>query len=84
MNGLDSNTLLKWYELAFHRKLVKRSFTTALIVGVILNVINQGEALWGQQELVLTSFLLTFLVPYLVSTISATLTALEHQKNSDC
>lgn len=73
-----------WLKIAFQQKLVKRSVTTSLIVGSLLNIINQGEAIWGNQSLVLSSFLLTFLVPYLVSTVSGTLTILEHQQNSDC
>lgn len=73
-----------WLKIAFQPKLVKRSVSTSLIVGTLLNMINQGQAIWGDQSLVLSSFLLTFLVPYFVSTVSGTLTALEHQKNSDC
>jgi methyl-accepting chemotaxis protein len=73
-----------WVKIAFLPKLVKRSVTTSLIVGMLLNIINQGEAIWGDQSLILSSFLLTFLVPYFVSTVSGTLSALEHQKNSEC
>ena len=48
-----------------------RSLGVALIVGTILNLINQGDALLGHAPLDLTKLLLTFLVPYCVSTHGA-------------
>lgn len=84
MNTSNQSKPDHWLKIAFHPKLVKRSVGTSLIVGTLLNIINQGEVIWGDQNLVLSSFLLTFLVPYFVSTVSGTLTALEHQQNSDC
>ena len=52
----------------------RRALRVALIVGVILNAINQGYSiLHGFQNFHIYQFLLTFLVPYLVSTYSAVL-----------
>ncbi len=52
----------------------KRSFGVALIVGAILNLINQGEALLDGADLNLTKMILTFIVPYCVATYGAFLT----------
>jgi hypothetical protein len=48
-----------------------RSFYVALIVGTILNLINQGDALLGYASLNWAKVLLTYCVPYLVCTYGA-------------
>jgi len=49
----------------------KRSLVVALIVGTILNLINQGDALVAGARLNLTKLILTFVVPYGVATYGA-------------
>jgi hypothetical protein len=49
----------------------KRSLGVALIVGTILNLINQGDALFGGVEINATKVMLTFAVPYCVATYGA-------------
>ena len=49
----------------------KRSLVVALVVGTILNLINQGDALVAGTRLNLTKLLLTFIVPYAVATYGA-------------
>ena len=49
----------------------RRSFVVALIVGAILNLINQGDALFGHGHLNLIKIILTFAVPYCVATYGA-------------
>jgi hypothetical protein len=49
----------------------KRSLIVALIVGTILNLINQGDALVAGARLNLTKLILTFVVPYAVATYGA-------------
>jgi hypothetical protein len=49
----------------------RRSFAVALIVGTILNLINQGDALFSGGSLNLTKLLLTYAVPYCVATYGA-------------
>ena len=46
---------------------VRRSLTVALVVGTILNLINQGDALLGDAPLVLWKLLLTYFVPFAVA-----------------
>ncbi len=49
----------------------RRSFIVALIVGAILNLINQGDALFSGGRLNWTKLILTFAVPYCVATYGA-------------
>ncbi|MEM6387608.1 MAG: nitrate/nitrite transporter NrtS [Pseudomonadota bacterium] len=55
-----------------------RSLKVSAIVGTILNLINQPEALFGDAPLVLWKVLLTYSVPFLVATYGA-MTALAAQ-----
>ncbi|MFN3232839.1 MAG: nitrate/nitrite transporter NrtS [Alphaproteobacteria bacterium] len=50
---------------------IKSSIIVAVVVGVILNLINQGDALFGDKPIVVWKVLLTFCVPYCVSTYGA-------------
>ena len=49
----------------------RRSFVVALIVGTILNLINQGDALLGSGLVNWVKVGLTFAVPYCVATYGA-------------
>ena len=48
-----------------------RSFCVAAVVGTVLNLINQGEVLFGHGELNLAKIVLTYAVPYCVATYGA-------------
>jgi len=48
-----------------------RSLRVALIVGVLLNLINQGDALFGAVPVNWLKLALTFAMPYAVSTYGA-------------
>jgi hypothetical protein len=45
-----------------------RCACVALVVGTILNLINQGDAIFGAASINWTKIVLTYLVPYAVST----------------
>ncbi len=70
-------TLLQKYKLLCHiatqPEVVTKSLKVALVVGVILNLINQGEALFAlsYDEINFFKLVLTFFVPYSVSTYTA-------------
>jgi len=49
----------------------RRSLYVALIVGTILNIINQGDAMFGAAEINWYKIALTYCVPYLVCTYGA-------------
>lgn len=48
-----------------------RSLIVAAVVGSILNLINQGDALFAGAPLNLVKLLLTYVVPYCVATYGA-------------
>ena len=49
----------------------RRSFVAALAVGTILNLINQGDALFAGRRLDRLKIVLTYIVPYCVTTYGA-------------
>lgn len=49
----------------------KRSFAVALLVGTVLNLINQGDALFAGEAIDPIKIVLTFVVPYCVATYGA-------------
>lgn len=61
----------------------RRSMAVATIVGSILNLINQGEALFGAGQVDFTKLLLTFAVPYCVATYGAVSYRLRIAKSFD-
>ncbi|MEP7350803.1 MAG: nitrate/nitrite transporter NrtS [Sphingorhabdus sp.] len=48
-----------------------RSLKVALIVGTALNLINQGDAVFGTHSINWLKLVLTFIMPYAVSTYGA-------------
>jgi len=61
--------------IAFNNAVLSRALRVAIIVGVILNAINQGDKflILALEQVNWVKFLLTFIVPYLVSTYSSAL-----------
>ena len=57
--------------LALSDGIPRRSFYVALVVGTILNLINQGDALFGAPHINWVKIVLTYFVPYAVSTYGA-------------
>lgn len=49
----------------------QRSLTVSLIVGTILNLINQGDVVMAGGQVNLSKLLLTYMVPYCVATYGA-------------
>ena len=60
-----------WYAIALEPGIQKRSWIVTLVVGSILNVINQGDALFNGDAVVVWKILLTYCVPYCVATYGA-------------
>ena len=55
----------------------RRSLVAAIVVGTILNVINQGDALFGGRPVNWLKLVLTYIVPYCVATYGAVAFRLE-------
>jgi hypothetical protein len=49
----------------------RRSLFAALIVGTVLNLINQGDVFFGDGKLNVAKIVLTYAVPYCVATYGA-------------
>ncbi|MEM8796494.1 MAG: nitrate/nitrite transporter NrtS [Pseudomonadota bacterium] len=75
----------RFLRLAFRPGIVKRSFFVAVIVGSILNLINQGEAILGTSDasIVWWKCILTFMVPYCVSTYGAVTALMKYEPDDD-
>ena len=58
----------------------RRSLRVALVVGTILNLINQGDALVGGRPLDLVKLALTYLLPYFVCTYGAVSSRLRSER----
>jgi hypothetical protein len=64
----------RWVDICVHcvsDGVPKRSLFVALVVGTILNLINQGEVLLGYSDINWSKLILTFAVPYFVATYGA-------------
>lgn len=61
----------------------RRSLGVALVVGTILNLINQGDALVAGAALNFTKIVLTFAVPYCVATYGAVSYRLNTARSED-
>lgn len=61
----------RYLRTAFSNGIPRRSLNVALIVGPLLTLINQPEALSEPSAFSYWKFLLTMVVPYIVATIGA-------------
>jgi hypothetical protein len=68
---LMPSTLRLVFRYAVSDGIPKRSFYVAMVVGTVLNLINQGEALFGASSINWTKLVLTYFVPYAVATYGA-------------
>ncbi len=69
--GSPAGTWGRLYRCATTDGVPQRSLRVAVIVGTILNLINQGDALFAGGSLDLVKLTLAYLVPYCVSTYGA-------------
>ncbi|MFT5161605.1 MAG: hypothetical protein ACI9FJ_000170 [Alteromonadaceae bacterium] len=73
----------QWLLIAIRREVVLRSLRVELIVGTILTVINHADLLYkeGLDVNEMLKIVLTFCVPYLVSTYASVSTETNRIKN---
>jgi hypothetical protein len=69
---LGESAPLRIAEIATSAPIVRLAFKTSVFVGSLLNVINQGDAVFGPADIDVFKLGLTYLVPYCVATYSAT------------
>lgn len=68
-------------DIALSRDVVLLGLRTSSFVGSLLNLINQGDALFGEASVDLFKLGLTYLVPYCVATYSATSISLRRARH---
>ena len=78
---ISKERFLIYCDISTSRPIISRAFKIALVVGSILNLINQGHAIihLHLQDIHIFKLLLTYLVPYGVTTYTATALKLEFQ-----
>jgi hypothetical protein len=73
--GVKRLLLMTGWRLAFGYAVTggvpRRSLAAAIVVGTILNLINQGDALFAGRSLDWLKLLSTYIVPYCVTTYGA-------------
>lgn len=69
--------------LALSGAYLRRALTVTLLVGILLNLINQGDALIGDAKLNVAKLALTFLVPFCVSTFASWSAIMEQNATKD-
>ncbi len=60
-----------WWAFASETAVIRTSLTVALVAGTLLNLINQGAQIWHGLPADWPRLMLTYVVPYVVSTIGA-------------
>lgn len=63
--------MTKVLSLAFSGQTVRQSFRISLVVGSVLNLINQWESLRSGRGIMVGHLLFNYVVPYCVATYSA-------------
>ena len=64
--------------LMLQRRIVSGALKVSLVVGTVLNVINNGEQLWTHHAVNLWQVAMNFVVPYCVSSYSAARNEAQH------
>ena len=67
--------------IALRRETIKRSLIVAVIVGTVLNIINQGDVVSGNATFDLLKCVLTYLVPFCESTYGSASALLSIQRS---
>lgn len=60
-----------WMQIGMRRDVVRGAAQVSLVVGIVLNLVNQGPAFWGSDRISWRQVLLNFAVPFCVSLYSA-------------
>lgn len=60
--------------------MILRAFYIAVVVGSLLNLINQWSAIWAFENINYVTMSLTYCVPFSVSLFSSWLSEREHKK----
>lgn len=67
----QASGLHRWLKTFSQRHIISNSIKIALVVGTILNLINQGEQLLAWADISWGSIALNYLIPFSVASYSA-------------
>ncbi|MFG1313165.1 nitrate/nitrite transporter NrtS [Xanthobacter autotrophicus] len=76
--------IMRFLSYALEAGIPRRSFGVAAVVGTVLNLINQGDAMVGGRALDWTKIALTFIVPYCVATYGAVSYRMRQERDASC
>ena len=82
ISSLDACRSPSAFAIASSTPIVLLALRTSLVVGTLLNLINQGDALFGAGHIEVLKMCLTYCVPYCVATYSATSISLRNARVS--
>lgn len=71
------------YKTALQPHILRNSIKITLVVGTILNLVNQGEHIISDGSFSYAHLFMNYLVPYLVSTYSASMNEILTRKKSE-
>ncbi len=71
----------QFWQTATQRRIMVGALRIALVVGTVLNFLNQGQHLWAGEGLSWWHLVLNYLVPYCVATYSAVKNELNRRNN---
>ncbi|MCF6242504.1 MAG: nitrate/nitrite transporter NrtS [Bacteroidales bacterium] len=79
-------TLKKVLTTIINKSIIKDALLVSLVVGSILNIVNQGDLLFRLEfsKISIPKLILTFIVPYLVSTYASVKTKLSFNPEEEC
>lgn len=63
--------MTSFFHKALSPNILKNAIKISLVVGLVLNIINQGTNIWSGDDVSWLHIFLNFFVPYCVSTYSA-------------
>lgn len=66
------------FQIAVSPKIRRSAIKVAIVVGIVLNVINQGPVVWNSEEISWIHVLLNFFVPFCVASYSAAKNQISH------
>lgn len=76
--------MTRFLRVSFSHHIVRNALKIALVVGTLLNLVNQGESFLNGATISWWHLWLNYLVPYCVASYSAAKNEIELREDDDC
>ena len=76
--------MTRFFQIAWSQHIVINALKVSVVVGSVLNLVNQGENLLHGGTISWLHLLLNYLVPYCVSSYSAAKNEIELRESNEC